>query len=563
MPREVELAEIPSDPESDDGLCPSDDENEGDTALENENEKNTSKNVSGVFEVENLTEDSDDEDAESDNNAEGWKNETLPRCDIPFTKEFGPNIPNDATTPLDIYVCLFPRHLLDLIVAQSNLYITQKKSKQNHITTDELLVFLGINILMGIKKSPSYRDYWSSNPQLHDSYISSLMTVNRFGFILNHLHLNDNTKEPKKGETGYDKLYKIRPLIDELNKTFKQCWKPGKYQSVDETMIKFKGRSSLKQYMPNKPIKRGFKAWTRADESGFVCDFQIYTGKTDSPEAQLGTRVVKDLTRELIGNNHVVVQDNYFTSPNLLLSLKKDNIFSVGTIRKNRRGLPKSQIPDKTLKPGQFEFQTSTAGLRWIKWMDKKAVHFLSNYHDPTEVSVTNRRQKDGSLLTVACPVMCKDYNTHMGHVDESDQTIAAYKIDRKSKRWWMRLFWHYQDTIVGNAYVIYVAKDLKPSMTHKKFRLRLIEQLVGNKLPTKRGRKSKSWSLANNKKPQVSPEKRRCEALHMPVSSTNRRRCALCSTKEHQVSTTWMCETCQVPLCIKNPNNCFKLYHS
>ena len=56
---------------------------------------------------------------------------------------------------------------------------------------------------------------------------------------------------------------------------------PHKQLSVDEAMIKFKGRSSLKQYMPKKPIKRGIKMWCRADSvNGYLCNFGIYTGKT-------------------------------------------------------------------------------------------------------------------------------------------------------------------------------------------------------------------------------------------------------------------------------------------
>lgn len=35
-------------------------------------------------------------------------------------------------------------------------------------------------------------------------------------------------------------------------------------------MIRFKGRSTLKQYMPNKPIKRGYKVWVRADEERYI-----------------------------------------------------------------------------------------------------------------------------------------------------------------------------------------------------------------------------------------------------------------------------------------------------
>ncbi|GBP55035.1 hypothetical protein EVAR_46331_1 [Eumeta japonica] len=44
-------------------------------------------------------------------------------------------------------------------------------------------------------------------------------------------------------------------------------------------MIKFKGRNYLKQYMPKKLIKRGYKVWMKCAESGYCLDFEIYTGK--------------------------------------------------------------------------------------------------------------------------------------------------------------------------------------------------------------------------------------------------------------------------------------------
>lgn len=31
--------------------------------------------------------------------------------------------------------------------------------------------------------------------------------------------------------------------------------------AVDEAIVPFKGQFSLKQYMPKKPVKRGFKVW--------------------------------------------------------------------------------------------------------------------------------------------------------------------------------------------------------------------------------------------------------------------------------------------------------------
>ena len=86
------------------------------------------------------------------------------------------------------------------------------------MTVCEIKTFLAINLIMGIKRYPSYRDHWSTNPILHDPYVSQLMFVNRFGWILSHLHLNDNSVMPSRDSSHYDKLYKVRPLIELIQK---------------------------------------------------------------------------------------------------------------------------------------------------------------------------------------------------------------------------------------------------------------------------------------------------------------------------------------------------------
>ena len=54
----------------------------------------------------------------------------------------------------------------------------------------------------------------------------------------------------------------------------------------------------MKQYIPLKPVRRGFKVWMRADScTGFVSEFQVYVGKEGEVEDGLGARVIKDLTQ--------------------------------------------------------------------------------------------------------------------------------------------------------------------------------------------------------------------------------------------------------------------------
>ena len=79
-----------------------------------------------------------------------------------------------------------------------------------------------------------------------------------------------------------DKAWKVRPWIDKLQNNLKTLV-PSEHQSIDEVMIAFKGRSSLKQYMRNKPHKWGIKLWARAGTEGILHDFEIYQGSIPSP----------------------------------------------------------------------------------------------------------------------------------------------------------------------------------------------------------------------------------------------------------------------------------------
>ncbi|GLV38540.1 hypothetical protein CBL_05104 [Carabus blaptoides fortunei] len=91
-------------------------------------------------------------------------------------------------------------------------------------------------------------------------------------------------------------------------------------------------------------------------------------------------------------------------------------------------------------------------------WKDNRIVYFASNYHG-TEATTTLRTQKDGTRHEVACPIVVKDYNVFMGGVDKADQLRTTYGMNRKSRKWWHRLFWGFLDIAFINAYIIYCIK--------------------------------------------------------------------------------------------------------
>ena len=103
-------------------------------------------------------------------------------------------------------------------------------------------------------------EYWTQSKQV--SSISNIMSINRFEKIRQYFHCNVNSKNVQSSDPNYDKLYKVRPVVDLVLKKCRQIPRE-EVHCIDEQIIPTKGRSSIKQYLPNKPNKWGIKVWAR------------------------------------------------------------------------------------------------------------------------------------------------------------------------------------------------------------------------------------------------------------------------------------------------------------
>ena len=92
-----------------------------------------------------------------------------------------------------------------------------------------------------------------------------------------------NEKAAPRAHNDHDKLFKIRPLFQAVNRKFLEEYQPSQNLSVDEAMVAFKGQLAMK------PVKREIKVWMPVDTSnGFVCNMQVYTGKRDGGTTEHG-----------------------------------------------------------------------------------------------------------------------------------------------------------------------------------------------------------------------------------------------------------------------------------
>ena len=161
--------------------------------------------------------------------------------------------------PLDFLKLLWPDCLCEHIAGETNEYARQVKAK-NWVDTseEEVWVFLGIVMEMGIHRVPKIVNYWSRNPLLGIVPVKQAMSLNRFKALWRYLHCDDN-----KGITdSRDMASKVKTVVEVLGRTFLANYHPSQELSVDEMMVKYKGKKGGKIRMPNKPVKLGFKVWS-------------------------------------------------------------------------------------------------------------------------------------------------------------------------------------------------------------------------------------------------------------------------------------------------------------
>ena len=585
------LFALSSDDESDDNLEDSEDEGDDDSA-------GTATN--SLVEVE--TSDTDDDDIlykladpdasmdwsdqeESDNaNDEGedgdsqwddpeWHKTPFSAPNVKFDNvNVVPRTPFlDTDGPCEFFEKFFEDDVIKLLVDQTNLYAQQRQTRYwNDVTYDEMKCFLGVLLGMGVHRLPKFKLYWSTDPFFHVQGIADVMPRNRFMKLLNNFHVSDNSVAVPRDDPAFDKLRKIRPLLTKMNSLFQQHAVSTYSQSIDEAMIKFKGRSSLRQYMPLKPTKRGYKVWVRAhSKSGYVYQFDIYTGKDNSGAGGvgLGDRVVKFLTETLNYTNTHVTFDNFFSSVALLDYLFGKNIFATCTVRSSCCNLPVIASVQDAMARGESKWCTRN-GVGYVKWKDTKIVHVMSTAFSPNTILNAKRTQKDGTSALVECPQSVVEYTKRMGGVDRFDRSRGHYSVSHKARRWWIRIFYFLLDTAVVNAFILYQSVHPENPMTLLTFRVALFRRMVsGHSFRCRRsslqGSSYVKYRVCGKKRMKtmgVPDSIRLQQGNHFPIQTSKFRRCRLCSSRTNNKRSRIICGQCNVSLCVAP---CFGIFHN
>ena len=476
-------------------------------------------------------------------------------------------------SPYDFFTLFFPDDLFTLISDHTNLYAQQWLAAHQPLsehcrmkawratTADEIKAFISIEIAMGLTVMADRADHWSQHWLVGGNF-GKIMSYNRYTLIKMCLHFADNSGQKPKDHPEYDPLYKIRPVLDRCAATYLEHIIPGKKISVDESMLKFKGRLYFKQYLPMKPVKWGIKLFALCDsETGAVLKFFVYTGKSNNGDSGGATKnVVMTLLEPLLGKGHVVYMDNYYTSPDLVAELKIAGTGVTGTVRANRKHLPPNiKTVSNGLKKGEPAQYWKTDHMTALAWHDVKRVHVLSSIRNIGTTQTQIRSAKDPTgFRQISKPTSIVDYNQHMGGVDRFDQLGSYYKFPHRSYKWYQVIYHFCIEAALVNGFIF--QKKANSKYSQRQFRLEVIDSLLEKSSYTPHVQARRKSVVTPNVDPAMRL-KTRC-FISKYENPKYKPDCRVCSdrSKGHRKQTRYFCATCNIPLC---PEKCFEKYHT
>lgn len=365
-------------------------------------------------------------------------------------------------TKLSAFMRVFPPSIVGQIVIETNrkasrVYATNLRSDNRKrmrpwkdTNVDELYAYIAILLYSGAEKAHNTQAidlFHKSNMPFY----RAVMSLERFEQLSRFLRFDDSrTRLVRLRE---DKLAPIRYIWDLFQKNMTAAYVPSLDMVVDEQLLTTRNRCSFRQYIPSKPGKYGIKLfWVVDSATNFPLSAEVYLGQ--QPNQARSTGVAHDLVLRLMKDYfHLGVNltmDNFFVSYALAEELVEKETTITGTIRSNKRELPKiftSAEEAKKRGPNKaiFCFSNSCELVSYTAANTGKNVLLLTTAYATEEINSETGK-----------PLIIHGYNQHKGGVDTFDQMLRGYTCKRKNCRWPMVLFNNMLDVAAFAAYRLF-----------------------------------------------------------------------------------------------------------
>lgn len=495
------------------------------------------------------------------------------------------------------FLAYMPVSFWKKVVTESNAYAADEKAAA--ITLHEMMKFLGILFYMTVVIQGEYSAYWGDQPGakiLPGSVgLEGVMSLKRFQFIRKVLCFrNDVTIEDLKS----DPAARIRPLMNMLKHTSPRYVEVGRDVAVDESSIACRSKYGrhLIVFNSSKPTgKFHFKIYTCCcSTSWLMVGFRLHCSSTmkarlcgvmtDKSLSEVEERLqfsseirrhALEVTQSLHGTKRIVNTDNFYTSVQLLLSLKEVGLYGRGTVRENSKHFPKVHMFSKRSgeERGAIMQGVSSSGkMVAASWMDGNAVNIISNAEASTQTEV--RRRVGQTSQVYPAPKCIAEYNQNMQGVDRMDQLRAHFSLadGHSFQKWHKKLAMAFIDIARCNAYVtrcLAMGEEVTTARSpHRDFVMALHNELISGEwadsceedgmfFDNPHGEKGQVLlsPVVNPSRPSRSPGSPACEFVlsknRFPNATRGKRGCKVCKFEgRYETEKTNYCVTHKVCLC-------------
>ncbi|XP_041986312.1 piggyBac transposable element-derived protein 4-like [Aricia agestis] len=455
-----------------------------------------------------------------------------------------------AQSELECWSLFFPESMLSIILTHTNLQIRERNTGcesiphfKKEIDMPEFKAFIGLLYIAGFYRSGRQNtvDLWASDGTGVEIFRLT-MSRQRFHYIQSCLRFdNKDTRDERK---LLDNIAPIRQVFEMFVENCKQSYIPGEYVTIDEMLLAFRGRCKFRQYIPSKPAKYGVKILAMVDAKKFyILNLEIYAGKQPVGPFAVSNKpfdVVNRLVQPISKTGRNVTFDNWFTSFELVSHLLNEHkLTSVGTVRKNKRQIPKEFINTRSrnalIYSSKFGFQKDVTLVTHIPKKNKVVILMSSLHHDAAIDESTGEKRK---------PEINTFYNSTKGGVDVADELSATYDVSRNSRKWPLTVFYAMLNMAGINANIIH-GSNTQAIQKRRNFiktlgRMLVTEHLRARKeipqLPRQLRKRIREFSGEPDEEPPI----------RVPGV---RKRCQVCPYARHR-KTSNVCEDCHKYIC-------------
>ncbi|KAK2005478.1 hypothetical protein LZ32DRAFT_633571 [Colletotrichum eremochloae] len=303
-------------------------------------------------------------------------------------------------------------------------------------SAEEIYLFVGILLYMGIHPESKISQYWSSSQEKEDPIhpFTQFITRNQFQLLLRRIRIFNTTLFNKDSTSDRSQQQRYQPRKNQMPKVYRQVnqwsthiqevgdsfFQPSSHLTVNEAIVRFTGRSLETTTIPSKPTPVRYKVWV-LDQSGYFLRWLWHVhGKGPYglvPQQRPRCQGNAEEALEHLTPTQRVVTTLITLLPVAIYHVFLDNLF---------------------------------ASINQMTWKDNALVLFLTTVYRETEEVVRNRRRPAGSSAAnraarevfgpdarkqLPIPLGIDEYNHNMNGVDTGDQMRSYSQYGRPIRR--------------------------------------------------------------------------------------------------------------------------------